>query len=172
MLQTFLVVIACGFFMGIANTHKEDIKDLDGNLILKFNKSLVNMFFYFNVFILVAMIVIAILGFGSGETENTLGILIIFFILLLFCSSIYGCLKKKKIIINGENITVFPIFGKAKEYTFESINKVKDYPGGSITLYMKNNTKFSIEYLMDNIINFKDILVARNIEIQTKKSGI
>lgn len=168
MIRTIAVVIACSFVTAILKDNHEVGKEENGDLVLKFNRSIINLFLAFSILSALLLIVILILGFKDGDVNNTLAIFTFFLAAFLFFVIFYLLCKKKKIIISGENIKVYGVRGNIRDYTFADIDRAKDHQGNNIVLYTKNGDKFSVDYQMNNFIQFKAMLVSRNIAIKTR----
>jgi len=147
------------------------------NPVVKFNSGLIKFSVVITITIGVLMFIIScrtIFSFFNKGTDaeniNMLGILIVFlvvFLVALYCSLF---LINKIIIINDDKITYKSLFKKRFTFTFFDIDKVFDFPGKKIKLSLKSKQNISVDYQMDNVITFIDILKSHGIKI-INKSG-
>lgn len=163
-MQIIFTVIACSAFCAALKSSHEKGQESNGDLVLKFSSSMVNMLLTSNVFAVAILLTITVLSFKNGDINKTFPIFVMFFSFFIVLLAFYIYTKRKKIIVNGENIKVYNMFGGIDNYTFEEIIKIKDNPRNNIILYTKNKKKFSVDYQMNNFLNFRKLLVSKNIE--------
>lgn len=159
-----LTVIFLSIFISIMKSGDKSKIESDGSMVLRFNKHLVAFFWGVSILMVTTTFVIlffAVSGKGNSDYFIIAAIFLTAFLLSIFLSLFF---KRKKIIINGENICVHSMSGKIRNFTFEDIVKTKDNKNNNIVLYTKNNEKFSVDYQMVNFDSFKRMLNSRSFK--------